>query len=206
MNSRSFKFLLPVIILLQGCYNHAKLKQSNAIDLPELTIAQVHNAYQDEAYNSQKLVTAYLLQIKRYNEKTNSLTSINSNALAIAEKLDKEYMRTGVLRPLHGIPIIVKDNFNTKALPTTGGSIALKDFIPDEYAFMVRKMVDVGAIIIAKSNMAEWAFSPMHTKSSTIGTTRNPYNLDYVPAGSSGGYRSGHCFKFRFTWFGNRYG
>ncbi|MDZ7738928.1 MAG: amidase, partial [Bacteroidales bacterium] len=102
-------------------------------------------------------------------------------------KLDREYRETAVLRPLHGIPLIVKDNINTRGLPTTGGSLALKDFIPEEDAFIIKKLREAGAIIIAKSNMAEWAFSPMHTESSTAGTTRNPYNTDYVPAGSSGG-------------------
>jgi Asp-tRNA(Asn)/Glu-tRNA(Gln) amidotransferase A subunit family amidase len=72
-------------------------------------------------------------------------------------------------------------------MPTTAGSLALENFIPDEDAFIIRKLVEAGAIVLAKSNMAEWAFSPMHTESSTNGITRNPYNTDYVPAGSSGG-------------------
>ena len=83
--------------------------------------------------------------------------------------------------------MIVKDNFNTKGMPTTAGALALKDFKPETNATMVEQLMDAGAIIIAKSNMAEWAFSPMHTTSSTAGTTKNPYNTDYVPAGSSGG-------------------
>ena len=186
MNIKLIKFAL-LLIAISGCNNQAEMKQGGPIDLSELTVAQVHSAYKTGAYNSQRLVTAYLERIKKHNDKTNALTNINPNALAIAEELDKEYLSTGVMRPLHGIPIIVKDNFNTKGLPTTGGSIALKDFIPDEDAFIVRKMLDAGAIIIAKSNMAEWAFSAKHTESSTAGTTRNPYNLDYVPAGSSGG-------------------
>jgi len=84
-------------------------------------------------------------------------------------------------------PIIVKDNINTIGLPTTAGAFALKDFVPATDAFVIKKLVDAGAIVLAKSNMAEWAFSPRHTESSTGGITRNPYNLDFVPAGSSGG-------------------
>ena len=187
MNTTILKLILLLIVLIPFINNQAEMKQSNPIDLSELTVAQVHKAYKAGTYNSQKLVSAYLEQIKRYNDKTNALTNINFYALAIAEELDKEYIKTGVLRPLHGIPIIVKDNFNTKGLPTTGGANALKYFVPDEDAFIVKKMVAAGAIIIAKSNMAEWAFSAKHTESSTAGTTRNPYNLDYVPAGSSGG-------------------
>jgi Asp-tRNA(Asn)/Glu-tRNA(Gln) amidotransferase A subunit family amidase len=101
--------------------------------------------------------------------------------------LDAEFRNTTVLRTLHGIPIIVKDNINTVGLPTTAGSFALEDFIPIENAFIIDKFVEAGAIVLAKSNMSEWAFSPMHSESATHGTTHNPYNLDYVPAGSSGG-------------------
>ncbi len=83
--------------------------------------------------------------------------------------------------------MIVKDNFNTKDLQTTGGSIALKGSIPPDDAFQVRKIREAGAIVLAKSNMDEWAFRPFMTESSTAGITRNPYDLERVPAGSSGG-------------------
>ena len=72
-------------------------------------------------------------------------------------------------------------------MPTTAGALALRDFYPETNAFVINKLVTAGAIILGKSNMAEWAFSPMHSESSTGGTTHNPYNFDYVPAGSSGG-------------------
>ncbi len=160
---------------------------SQNIDLEELSIDEVHTAYRNGNYNSRDLVAAYITAISEKNEEINALTILNPEALSIAEKLDKEYEKTGKLRPLHGIPIIVKDNINTKGLPTTAGSLALQNFIPEENAFVINKLVEAGAIILAKSNMAEWAFSPMHTESSTAGTTHNPYNLDYVPAGSSGG-------------------
>ncbi|MGD9347238.1 MAG: amidase family protein, partial [Candidatus Aminicenantes bacterium] len=94
---------------------------------------------------------------------------------------------TGNLRPLHGIPVIVKDNYETYDMQTTGGSMALKGFIPPDDAYQVQKLREAGAIILAKSNMAEWAFSPYQTLSSTAGVTANPYDLNRVPAGSSGG-------------------
>lgn len=161
--------------------------QQENINLEELTIAGIHKAYADGSYNSQNLVDAYISAIGEADDEINAITIINPNARKIAQVLDEEYQTTKVLRPLHGIPIIVKDNINTIGLPTTAGSFALQDFIPKENAFVINQLVEAGAIILAKSNMAEWAFSPMHSESSTGGTTHNPYNLNYVPAGSSGG-------------------
>lgn len=175
---------LVLALCLSGCQ---ETDPSQNIDLEELTIEEIHTAYKNGTYTSRDLVAAYITAISEKNDEINALSIINPEALSIAEDLDKEYQRTGKLRPLHGIPIIVKDNINTKGLPTTAGSRALQNFIPEENAFVINKLVQAGAIVFAKSNMAEWAFSPMHTESSTVGTTHNPYNLDYVPAGSSGG-------------------
>jgi Asp-tRNA(Asn)/Glu-tRNA(Gln) amidotransferase A subunit family amidase len=175
---------VAIFVFLIGC---TKTKNLESINLDELTIAQIHQAYVSNTFNAVQLTQAYLTRIDSLNPKINALTTINSQALAIASELDAEFKRTGKLRPLHGIPIIVKDNFNTKNMPTTAGSLALQNFISDDDAFIIAKLVEAGAIIIAKSNMAEWAFSPRHTESSTAGTTKNPYNLNYVPAGSSGG-------------------
>lgn len=172
-----------LMIFLIGCNSH----KATPINICELTITQIHDAFKNGNYTSESLVKEYIKRIKEYDSGINSVSIINPNAITIAKKLDEEFLNTNTLRPLHGIPIIIKDNINTKNLPTTGGALALKDFIPQENAFVIDKLVDAGAIIIAKSNMAEWAFSAMHTESSTKGTTRNPYNLDYVPAGSSGG-------------------
>lgn len=177
----SFLFL---VLSLSSCQQE---NSSKKIDLEELSIDEIHSAYKNGTYTSRDLVAAYITAISEKNDEINALTIINPEALEIAEELDEEFQKTGKLRPLHGIPIIVKDNINTKGLPTTAGSLALQNFIPEENAFVIDKLVETGAIILAKSNMAEWAFSPMHTESSTAGTTHNPYNLDYVPAGSSGG-------------------
>jgi len=171
-------------------------KTIEPIDLSELTISAIHKAYQEETFNSYQLVQTYLERIDRLDKSINAITVINPNALSIAKELDKEYQKTGTLRPLHGIPIIVKDNINTKDLLTTAGSLALKEYIPDEDAFIIKKLVNAGAIILAKSNMAEWAFSPMHTESSIAGTTYNPYNVAYVPAGSSGGTAAAMAANF----------
>lgn len=176
---------LLVFIGIAGC----SIPQDalHTIDLTELTIDEIHQAYVEGEYNAEMLTEAYLNRIAEFDGDINAITTINSEAISIARQLDNEYRKTGKMRPLHGIPIIVKDNINTQGLPTTAGALALRDFTPDEDAPIITKLVEAGAIIIAKSNMAEWAFSPMHTESSTNGITHNPYNLDYVPSGSSGG-------------------
>ncbi len=183
-----------LLFLILSCTNSKKVNPTILLD--ELTITKIHNAYQNGDYTSVQLVTTYFDRIDSLDNKTNAITYINKEALVTAKKLDEEYANTGKLRPLHGIPLIVKDNYNTKGMPTTAGALALQDFIPDNNAFVVQQLVDAGAIIIAKSNMAEWAFSAKHTESSTKGTTRNPYHLDYVPAGSSGGTGAGIAANF----------
>jgi len=132
---------------------------------------------------------SYLARISAYDQTTelNSLILVNPNALKEADQQDQEFKRTHKFRPLQCIAMIVKDNYDTKDLQTTGGSLALKSFVPAQDASMVKKIREAGAIILAKSNMAEWAFSPYVTVSSMGGITRNPYDLDRVPAGSSGG-------------------
>ncbi|MDI1324008.1 MAG: amidase family protein [Algoriphagus sp.] len=184
---RNFNYLLSGLLIGISLVSCNSPEGSVPIELEELTVAQIHDAYKKSEYSSEQLVQAYLDRITQLNDTINALTTINPEALAIARQLDEEFENTGKLRPLHGIPIIVKDNINTNGLPTTAGALALGDFIPEEDAFIIQKLIKAGAIIIAKSNMAEWAFSPMHSESSTAGTTRNPYNLDFVPAGSSGG-------------------
>lgn len=172
------------LILTSSCQSP---KQTEPLDITELTISDIHRAYQEERFTSEQLVAAYLDRINQFDTLINSITSINPDARSIAKALDEEYKRTNQLRPLHGIPIIVKDNIQTIGLPTTAGAIALQNFIPDTDAFIIDKLVKAGAIIIAKSNMAEWAFTPWSSVSSTHGATLNPYNLNHTPAGSSGG-------------------
>lgn len=107
------------------------------------------------------------------------------------------------LGPLFCAPILVKDNFDTHDLPTTGGSIALAGNLPPDDAFMVRRIREADAIVLAKTNMAEWAFSPRETVSSSYGTTANVYAPDRVPAGSSGGTASGVAASFGVAGLGS---
>lgn len=121
----------------------------------------------------------------------NAIIAVNPNALDHARALDAEQARLGRLRTLHCIPVLLKDNFDTADMPTEAGSAALAGSLPPDDAFMVRRLRAAGAIVLAKTNMGEWAFSPYRTISSTHGETRNPYDLSRVPAGSSGGTAAG---------------
>jgi Asp-tRNA(Asn)/Glu-tRNA(Gln) amidotransferase A subunit family amidase len=173
-------------------------------ELIEATIAEAHAAMRAGKLTSHQLVEAYLRRIRAYDQSTrlNAIVLINPNALAEADKLDQEFKRTGKMRPLHGIPVIVKDNYDTFDLQTTGGSLAMKGNIPPTDAFMVKKLREAGAIVLAKSNMAEWAFSPYVTVSSIAGITRNPYDLERVPAGSSGGTAAAVAANFGMVGLG----
>jgi Asp-tRNA(Asn)/Glu-tRNA(Gln) amidotransferase A subunit family amidase len=161
-------------------------------EVEEATIAQIHQAMRAGGLTARQLVQSYLARIAAYDRAgpaLNSLVTINPRALAVADSLDALFARTGHLAgPLHGVPVIVKDNFDTYDLPTSAGSATLAQSIPPGDAFMVRRLREAGAIILAKSNMAEFAFSPYETVGSALeGHTRNPYSPDRVPAGSSGG-------------------
>jgi Asp-tRNA(Asn)/Glu-tRNA(Gln) amidotransferase A subunit family amidase len=158
----------------------------------ETTIAAVHAAMRAHTITCHALVQAYLDRIAAYDKTgpaINAITVVNTAALATADSLDKRFAATKELvGPLHCIPMIVKDNFQTIGLQTAAGNIALKGYTPDKDAFEVKRVKEAGAIVLAKSNMAEFAFSPYETVNSVLpGYTKNPYALDRVTAGSSGG-------------------
>lgn len=157
----------------------------------EATIAGVHAAFRDGSLTCRSLVEAYLRRIEAYDRNgtaLNALTTVNPNALAVADSLDRRYRASGPVGPLHCVPTIVKENMETKDLPTTAGSLSLQGFVPATDAFQVARIRAAGAIVLAKSNMAEFAFSPYETVSSILpGYSKNPYALDRVTAGSSGG-------------------
>jgi amidase len=159
--------------------------------LEEATIAEINRAFDADALTSEQLVQLYLDRIETYDKAgetpLNSIILTNPNALETARALDLERELYGPRSPLHGIPIIVKDNYDTFDLATTAGSLSLAGSIPPDDAFQVQRLRDAGAIVLAKSNLAEFAFSAQRSVSSILGTTRNPYDLSRVPAGSSGG-------------------
>src|SRR6516164_4281453 len=187
--SKSAYFLLTAALSMPGMQAQTTAGKKAKFEVTETTIAETREAIRSGKVTCRQVVEAYIQRIREYDQSTrlNAIIVINPEAQADADKLDQEYARTHKLRPLHGIAVIVKDNYDTKGLQTTGGSLAMKGFVPVEDAFMVKRLREAGAIILAKSNMAEWAFSPYVTMSSIAGTTRNPYDLERVPAGSSGG-------------------
>ena len=178
---------MTVVSLLLGCAS------PEPIDVVETTIGNIQNAIRSGRTTCRMIVERYLQRIDVYDTPTglNAITVVNPNALERADEIDATVERGGDLGPLFCAPLLIKDNYDTHDLPTSGGSIALIDSLPLDDAFMVRKLREADAIVIAKTNMAEWAFSPRQTVSSSFGTTANAYALDRVPAGSSGGTASG---------------
>ena len=160
-------------------------------EVEETTIAKVHEAMRNGRLTCQALVSQYLRRIEAYDKNgpaINSLITINPGAQNQAAELDRLFAQSGLTGPLHCVPMIIKDNFETKGLRTTNGALALASYVPDKDAFQVQRVKQAGAIMLAKSSMAEWAFSPYETVNSMLpGYTRNPYELSRVTAGSSGG-------------------
>ena len=158
-------------------------------DVTGKSIEELQDALTSRAVSSRQLVTAYLARIAAYDQagpRINSFITVNTGALAAADALDAERASGRVRGPLHGIPLVVKDNYDTKDMPTTGGSIALATLQPDRDAFQVDRLRRAGAIIVGKTNLHELA-AGIVTVSSLGGQTRNPYDPTRNPGGSSGG-------------------
>lgn len=182
--------LLWLLLTLMACKPVDRaVREGETFPLEVATISHIHAAFRAGELSCRQLVERYLARISAYDrpDGLNALVIVNPRALERADELDAEFRETGRLRPLHGIPVIVKDNYETHDLQTTAGSAALTGWLPPDDAFQVQAIREAGAVVLAKSNMAEWAFSPYETESSIAGITRNPYDLTRVPAGSSGG-------------------
>ena len=124
----------------------------------EATIADIHSAYKAGELTSRQLVQMYLDRIEAYDKKgpaINAIITVNPKALEDAERLDGAFKASGFVGPLHGIPIIIKDQVDAKGMPTTLGSVLFKDYYPDRDAFVVEKLRKAGAIILAKATLGE---------------------------------------------------
>ncbi len=186
-----FLILLALHLLLVVACTPADSPSPSGFVLEEATIAEIHAAMEAGDLTARQLVEMYLERIEAYDKRgpaLNAIIRLNPRALERADELDAALAESGLTGPLHGIPIIVKDNYDTHDLATSGGSSSLAESIPPDDAFQVQRIREAGAIVLAKSNMAEFAFSPYETIGSAIpGYTRNPYATNRVPAGSSGG-------------------
>jgi len=158
-------------------------------NVEEATIPQIEQAFHDHRLTCHGLVQTYLDRIAAYDKhgaKLNAILTLNDNALATADRLDAALERKGPVGPLHCVPIVLKDNYNTSDVPTTGGSLSLEGARPAKDAFVVARLRAAGAIVLAKTNMHEFALAGT-TVSSLGGQTLNPYDLTRTPGGSSGG-------------------
>ena len=154
----------------------------------EATIDDIHSAYKSGHLTCRQLIQMYLDRIEAFDKKgpaINAIITINSNALEAADRLDTAYKASGLVGPLHGIPVFLKDQVDAKSMPTTLGSVLFKNYYPDKDAFVVNKLKEAGAIILGKTTLGELGGGDTH--GSLFGSTRNPYALDRTVGGSSGG-------------------
>ncbi len=165
----------------------------------EPTIEEIHKSYQTNTITAEALVKAFLARIEAYDKNgpgINAIVTINPDAKKRAAELDEQYEKSGSLvGPLHGIPVLVKDQVETAGLETSFGSILFEKYVPEQDAEIVRRLREAGAIILAKTTMPDWASSWIGYSSHT-GRTKNPYALDRDPGGSSSGTAVGITSNF----------
>lgn len=186
--------MFVAVLVLQACTKQEKVGQLKQIDLDEITIKQLKEGYEKGSFTISEVVNEYLTRIQESDKSgpmLNSIIYVNPNALKEAEELERELAQGKSRGPLHGIPVILKDNIDTKAMPTTAGAVVLKNSYPAKDSWITRKLIEAGAVIIAKANLSEWANFRGAISSSgwsgVGGQTRNPYVLDRTPCGSSSG-------------------
>ncbi|MFM8535866.1 MAG: amidase, partial [Acidimicrobiia bacterium] len=158
-------------------------------EVHEQSIVDLQSAMQAGRVTSRGLVESYLARIQAYDQagpRLNSIVLINARARDEADAFDRERAAGKLRGPLHGIPVLIKDNYDTADMPTSGGTLGLATLQPARDAFQVQKLRDAGAVILGKTTMHELA-AGITTISSLTGQTRNPYDLSRVPGGSSGG-------------------
>ena len=179
---RKVLFLIGLVVLL-SCGKPTTYYK--VLDLEEVTITELQANYASGKYTSAEVVNAYLKRIEAIDKNgpgLNSILQLNPDAMRIAEDLDKERKEGKVRGPLHGIPVILKDNIDTHdKMNTTAGSIIMKDSKPLQDAFIVERLRDAGAIILGKANLSEWANFHSNFSSSGWsalgGQTNNPYDV-----------------------------
>lgn len=180
------KYIKCILFLLLLFPYSVNAYTSSVVDITKMSITDLADALDKGYLTSELLVTLYLERIEAYDDEFNAIREINENALEEARILDQERAEGSIRSTLHGIPIVVKTNIDVEGLATTAGAKALSDNYPLEDAEAVKKLRDAGAIILASTNMSEFAFSAGNSNSS-YGKVGNAFNPLYSPYGSSGG-------------------
>lgn len=183
-----------IFLFFSACSQSGKDSLYELLELEEITVDQLQERYENGNLTASQVTRAYLDRIEdidRNGPGLNSIITVNPNALEIADSLDQE-RRDGTVRgPLHGVPIILKDNIDTYDMATTAGSRFMEGSVPPEDAFIIKKLREAGAIILAKANLSEWA--NFHSSFSSSGWSglggqvNNPYDITRNPCGSSSG-------------------
>lgn len=196
MDRRKFvNTTLASALMLQEPAANAQSSRTQAFELDEKTIDELGSMMQRGSHTARRLVELYLARIEATNRKGPALGAVietDPDALAVADALDRERKQKGARGPLHGIPVLIKDNVGTADhTHTSAGSLALENWTPAEDAFLIQRLRAAGAVILGKANMSEWAYwrasRAVSGWSARGGQARNPFALDRNPSGSSGG-------------------
>ena len=181
-------------LFIYGCSGEPPESAYDRLGLEEISVEELQQQYRDGTLTVREVVQAYIDRIEEIDRKgpiLNSVRTLNGDALQIADRLDNELSEGNSRGPLHGVPILLKDNINTADMPTTAGSMFLEGSVPPRDAFIVNKLREQGAVILGKTNLSEWA--NFHSSFSSSGWSalggqvRNPYEISRNPCGSSSG-------------------
>ena len=199
------KKLVAISISALGLATSFATPLAAQIEVTEATIPELQEAMASGRATSVDIASAYLARIAAYDRagpRLNAIIRLNPHALADAQRLDAERAARGPRGPLHGIPVLLKDNYDTFDMPTSAGSLPLARLVPPDDAFQVRKLRDAGAVILGKTNMHELAYG-ITTIGSLGGQTRNPYDPTRNPGGSSGGTGAAIAASFAAVGWGS---
>src|SRR5947209_1560831 len=190
MRRTSLFVLLVLLLFLPSSCSSTTQNQTEAkpFNIMETTIEEIHAAYKSGQLTARQLVQMYLERIEAYDQKgptINSIITLNRKALEEADKLDAAFKQSGFVGPLHGIPILIKDQVDAAGFPTTLGSILMKDYYPERDAFAIAELRKAGATILGKATLAEVARGS--ASGSWFGATRNRCSRERTPGCSSGG-------------------
>jgi Asp-tRNA(Asn)/Glu-tRNA(Gln) amidotransferase A subunit family amidase len=186
-------------IVVSALNGQAVLARTMPFDSREATIDSVHHALYSGLSTCREVVSSFIARIEAHNDRTNAIITLNPNALSIADSLDEQLSAGNATGPLFCIPILLKDNYDTADMPTTGGALALAKSQPTQDAPSVTAFKQAGAIVLGKANLHELALEGISV-SSLGGQTVNPYDSTRTPGGSSGG--TGAAVASSFCVFG----